>query len=90
MLGEKFDSQLAERIGLVNAIVPSEKLLDKALETADRLAGKSAESLRSAKVLLRQGMRDAVTTAMSRELDLFNERLASPDVAMAIDRFFKK
>ena len=90
LLGEKFDSQFAERIGLVNAVVPAEELLDKALETAARLAEKSPESLRSAKMLLKQGMRDAVTTAMSRELDLFNERLASPDVAAAIDQFFKK
>ncbi len=90
LLGEKFDSQFAERIGLVNAIVPADELLNKALETAARLAEKSPESLRSAKMLLKQGMRDAVTTAMSRELDLFNERLASPDVAAAIDQFFKK
>ncbi len=90
LLGEKFDSQFAERIGLVNAVVPHDELLNKALDTAARLAEKSPESLRSAKALLRQGMRDAVTTAMSRELDLFNERLASPDVVAAIDQFFKK
>lgn len=90
MLGEKFDSQVAERIGLVNKIVTSESLLSKALETADKLAEKSPESIRATKTLLKRGMKDAVTAAMSRELDLFNERLASSEVRKAIDRFFPK
>jgi enoyl-CoA hydratase/carnithine racemase len=90
MLGEKFDSETAERIGLVNKIVSEEDLLDKALETARRLAEKSPESIQAAKALLKRGMEDAVTTAMSRELDLFNERLASPEVAEVVDRFLKK
>jgi enoyl-CoA hydratase/carnithine racemase len=90
MLGEKFDSQIAERIGLVNEIVTTENLMSKALETAERLAEKSPESIRAAKALLKRGMKDAVTTAMSRELDLFNERLAAPEVADAIGRFLAK
>ncbi len=90
MLGEKFDSQIAERIGLVNEIVTTENLMTKALETAGRLAEKSPESIRAAKALLKRGMKDAVTTAMSRELDLFNERLAAPEVAAAIGHFLAK
>ncbi len=90
MLGEQFDSQVAERIGLVNEIVTAENLLAKALKTADKLTEKSPESVRAAKALLKRGMIDAVTSAMSRELDLFNERLASPEVGAAISRFFAK
>jgi len=90
MLGEKFDSQIAEQIGLVNKIVSSESLLSKAFETAEKLAEKSPESIRAAKALLKRGMKDAVTAAMSRELDLFNERMASSEVRDAIDRFFPK
>jgi len=90
MLGEQFDSQVAERIGLVNKVVTIDNLLAKATETAEKLAEKSPESIRAAKVLLKRGMKDAVTTAMSRELDMFNERLASTEVAEAIGRFFDK
>lgn len=90
MLGEKFDSKIAEQIGLVNKIVSSESLMSKAFETAEKLAEKSPESIRAAKALLKRGMKDAVTAAMSRELDLFNERLASSEVREAIDRFFPK
>jgi len=90
LLGEQFDSQVGEQIGLINAIVPFDKLLDKAMDTAGKLAQKSPDAIRAAKSLLRRGMKDAVTTAMSRELDLFNERLATPEVAEAISRFFVK
>ena len=90
LLGEQFDCQLAEQIGLVNQVVPAEDLLAKALETAEKLALKSPESIRAAKSLLKRGMKDAVTTAMSRELDLFNERLASPEATAAIAAFFAK
>jgi enoyl-CoA hydratase/carnithine racemase len=90
LLGEPFNVELAERIGLVNDIVPSEHLMEHALATAERLAAKSPDSIRAAKALLKRGMNDAVTTAMARELDLFNERMAAPEVRDAIAGFFAK
>ena len=90
LLGEKFDCQVAERIGLVNEVISADNLLAKALQTADKLAQRSPEAVRAAKALLKRGMKDAVTTAMSREQDLFSERLASPEVSAAIARFFNK
>ncbi len=90
LLGEQFNSQIAERIGLVNEIVPAETLLAKAFETTEKLSLKSPESIRATKALLKRGMEDAVTTAMARELDLFNERLAAPEATAAIARFFTK
>ncbi len=90
LLGKQFDSELAERIGLVNEVVDEDTLLSKALDTAGLLAQKSPEAIRAAKSLLKRGMKDAVTTAMARELDLFNERMAAPEVKTAISRFFTK
>ena len=90
LLGEQFECQIAEKIGLVNAIVPEENLFAKALETAEKIAQKPAESIRAARELLKHGMKDAVSVAMSRELDLFNERLAAPEVATAISGFFER
>ena len=90
LLGKQFDTVFAEKIGLVNEVVDREKLLDKALETADILAQKSPDSIRAAKALLKRGMKDSLTTAMARELDVFNERMASPEVKETISRFFSK
>ncbi len=55
LLGEKLDSQTVERIGLVNKIICEADLLDKALETARRLAKKPPESIQAAKALLKRG-----------------------------------
>ena len=90
MLGKQFDVELAERIGLVNEIVSADKVLEHALATAEQLATKSPDSIRAAKALLKRGMDDAVTTAMARELDIFNERMASSEVRDAIAGFFTK
>lgn len=90
LLGERFNVELAERIGLVNAVVPAEQLMDRACETAERLAAKSPESIRAAKALLKGGLKDAISTAMARELELFNQRMAAPEVKQAISAFFDK
>jgi len=90
MLGKQFDSQLAERIGLVNEVLQEDKLFGKALEVSGLLAEKSPESIQATKALLKRGMKDALTTAMARELDLFNDRMAAPEVREAIGRFFQK
>jgi len=90
LLGKQFDVELAERIGLVNEIVAADKVMEKALMTAEMLATKSPDSIRAAKALLKGGMDDAVTTAMARELDVFNERMAAPEVRDAIASFFRK
>ena len=80
--------ELAERIGLVNDIVASDALLARACVTAAKLATKPPEAIRATKALLKRGMDDAVTTAMARELDLFNDRMATPEVSDAIAAFF--
>jgi len=90
LLGNQFDCRLAEQIGLVNAVVENADLLDKAYETAGILARKSPDSILAAKALLKRGMQDAMTTAMARELDLFNDRMAAPEVKAAIAAFFNK
>lgn len=89
-LGEQFGAELAERIGLVNGIVSATDLMERALEVAEKLASKDSDAIRATKALLRHGMDDAVNTAMARELDLFNERMAAPEVRETIAGFFKK
>ena len=90
LLSEPFGAELAERMGLVNSIVAPSDLMDRALEVADKLASKDSDAILAAKALLKRGMDDAVNTALARELDLFNERLATPEVREAISGFFKK
>ncbi len=90
LLGESFGADLAERIGLVNGIVSPGELMNRALEVASKLASKNADAIKAAKALLKRGMDDAVNTALARELDLFNERMATPEVRENIAGFFNK
>jgi len=90
MLGEPFDAAKAREIGLVNAIVPAEALLDTAAATAAKLAAKPAASLRETKTLMRLSYRDAVKRAMVEENEAFRERLDSDEAKEAFRAFFDK
>ena len=90
MLGEPIDAETARRIGLVNAIVPSESLLETAMATAKKLVSQPAASLRETKMLMKQGIREAVTLVMTDEGETFRERLQSPEAKEAFTAFLEK
>ena len=90
MLGEPFAAETAKEIGLVNAIVPAEALVATATATAGKLASKPAAGLRETKMLMKQGLHDAVKRAMSDESEAFRERLESPEAKEAFTAFLEK
>ena len=53
--GELINAETAERWGLVNRVVPHERLMDEAWIMAERIAAQPPRALRMAKSLLRQG-----------------------------------
>lgn len=53
--GRSIDAETAERWGLVNRVVPHDRLMDEAMETAGQIAAQAPHALRMAKALLRQG-----------------------------------
>jgi enoyl-CoA hydratase/carnithine racemase len=90
MLGETFAAETAKEIGLINAIVPAEALVATAMATAKKLAAKPAASLRETKMLMKQGIHEAVKLAMGDEGEAFRERLASPEAKEAFTAFLEK
>jgi enoyl-CoA hydratase/carnithine racemase len=90
LLGEPFPAETAKEIGLVNAIVPAEALVATAMATARKLAAKPAASLRETKMLMKQGIHEAVKLAMGDETEAFRERLASPEAKEAFTAFLEK
>ncbi len=61
LTGELIDAEEAVRIGLANAVVPAERLLDEALALSRSLAQGGPEALRRTKELLYQFSRQAVS-----------------------------
>lgn len=90
MLGEPFAADTAKEIGLVNAIVPEESLHATAMESARKLAAKPVASLRETKMLMKQGIHEAVKLAMDDESEAFRERLQSPEAKEAFTAFLEK
>ena len=90
LLGEPFTALQAEAAGLVNRVVPDAEVLAFALGRAAALAEKPPAAVRRTKALLKAPVAESVATALSREGQVFVERLASPEAAEALAAFFER
>ena len=70
--------------------MPTEALLATAMATAKKLAAKPAASLRETKMLMKQGIHEAVKLAMGDESEAFRERLESLEAKEAFAAFLEK
>ena len=90
LFGEQFGVEDAQAIGLINEVVSGQSVFDRAMDRARILAERSAESVQTAKALLKRSTADAIALAMSRERNVFSERLASDEAQTAINNFFNR
>jgi enoyl-CoA hydratase/carnithine racemase len=90
LLGDVFDANEAAAMGLVSAAFDPSDLEAEALGRAERLARQPRESVRMTKVLLKQGMAEAVQRRIAEEGQVFLQRLASPEAAAAMRAFVEK
>jgi enoyl-CoA hydratase/carnithine racemase len=89
-LGQPFDAQRATELGLVTRVVPDQKLLATATETAQKLAEKPAGALQACKRLMREPVRYQLEKAAKLENEEYSVRLRSADTKEAITAFFEK
>jgi len=89
-LGQPFDAQRATELGLVTRVVPDQKLLATATETAQKLAEKPAGALQACKRLMREPVRHQLEKAAKLENEEYSVRLRSADTKEAITAFFEK
>src|SRR5215468_5343276 len=87
-LGEPLDAASALACGLANAVVPLAELHAKARRAAAALATRPAGALSHTKALMRETERMAAQ--MSRESDLFRERLQSAEAREAFAAFAER
>jgi enoyl-CoA hydratase/carnithine racemase len=88
LLGEPVDARQALAMGLVNAVLPPDQVMPKALEVAKKLAERAPTALKLSKALMKD--EGVVLARMKEEGALFVKQLASPEVAEAIGAFFEK
>ncbi|MDH3427768.1 MAG: enoyl-CoA hydratase-related protein, partial [Gemmatimonadota bacterium] len=89
-LAEMIDAREAERIGLVNRVVPHEELEASADEWAHRLADKPALSLALAKQSIRRSFDSTLDEMLDYESDAQNRCFRSPDALEGTRAFVEK
>ena len=80
----------AYQIGLANQVYPQEKLFEKALELAQRIALKSPNSLKAVIEMLNRHKNDAYYNALKREAQLFGKCYISKDGREGVNAFIEK
>jgi enoyl-CoA hydratase/carnithine racemase len=90
LLGLPFDARRAEELGLVTHVVPDQKLLATATETAQKLAEKPAGALQACKRLMKRSSREQIEQAMKVENEEFASLVRSADAREAFTAFIEK
>lgn len=89
LLSEPFDADAAVGLGLANALVPSDMLLEHALAQAARLAALPRGAVAATRALIR-GDQAAVEAALEAEAAAFEARLRSPEAQAAFQAFLSR
>ena len=90
LTGEMIDAREALRIGLVNKIVPSEKLEETALHMAREMASKGPVAVRYAKEAINKGIDMTLEQGLRLEADLYLLLHTTQDRVEGIQTFQKK
>jgi enoyl-CoA hydratase len=80
----------ADRLGLVNRVVPPEQLMPTARELAQKIAAKSAAALKLAKTAINRGMQTDLESGLKYEYELYSISLSLEDKAEGVNAFLEK
>ncbi len=90
MVGEFIGAEEAKQLGLVNAVVPTEKLLDETKKLAAKLAKRPPFGLRLAKMVMNMGADRDLQSALALEREAFAMLFATEDQKEGIRAFNEK
>ena len=90
LTGDRMDAQEALQLGLVNRIVPSEKLEETAMQMAREMASKGPLAMRYAKEAINKGMDMTLEQGLRLEADLYLLLHTTQDRTEGIRMFQKK
>ena len=90
LLGERFDAATAERLGLVNRVVPKEKLDEETAKLALRLANGPTAVYARTKALLNGSLNASLESQLQREAEAFAQSASEPDFREGLATFIEK
>lgn len=88
--GDIIRADEADRIGLVNRVVPMDELMDAAREVAAKIATKSSAALKLAKTAINRGMQTNLESGLKYEYELYSLSLSLEDKAEGVAAFLEK
>jgi len=88
--GDIIDAAEAERIGLVNRVVPAAELRERTYSLARRIASRSAFGLKMAKRALRMGQEVGLSAGLAYEALAETAVFCHPDREEGVEAFFAK
>ncbi len=90
LTGEMVDAQEALRIGLVEEVVPHEKLMDRAMEMAKLICTKAPLAVKAAKECINRGLEVSLTVGCDLEKANFAQVCGSGDKNEGTEAFLEK
>lgn len=88
--GDIIDAAAAEKIGLVDEVVPQDELIDKTLELAGKIAEKSPASLQAAKESVRAAWQMPLDAGLRFEKQWFGLLFSTEDMQSGVAAFLEK
>jgi len=88
--GDFIPAGLAREIGLVNTVVPADKLLAEAMNMARKIASRSAAALKLAKTAINKGVNMSLEEALVHELQCFALCFSTLDQKEGMAAFLEK
>ncbi len=90
LCGERISAATAERIGLVEEIVPRGESLEKALALAAQVGEQSPMSVSVCKELIHSARNTSINFALSKERESFVDLFDSEDQKEGVQAFLEK
>lgn len=90
LLGDRFTAQEAKDLGLVNWVVPADKLEEETAKLAARLANGPTRALGNAKALLYRSIESQFEAQLQAEAEYFADSASGPDFKEGVMAFVEK
>jgi enoyl-CoA hydratase len=90
LTGRYISAEEAVKFGLINQIVDRDKLLDRAMELAERIAANSPGAVTATKRSVLDGLKTGITEAYARELEHGDTVFSAPDAVEGPRAFLEK
>ena len=90
LLPDRFDAETARTLGLVNWVVPNDKLVEETAKLAQRLASGPTHAYAEAKRLMNQSLGTSMESQMEEELAAFARCARTADLREGVSAFVEK